>query len=217
MRSPKAPPARSAEDTDPAPADGRIHRIVSVSPGKSPSSIPCRSAAVGTGIPVSFPGSGEIPGIRRNKTSDCARRRSPVSDRAAVGESKLLRTKWRNASPSGRIFVVEIVARIKRSIAQKLKHASMNLIDSRFRDHIRKTRAPCPNSAGIRSRTRNFLNRIHVKVGSVAPPISGSVVSTPSTANTVVAPRSIHRKLLRKIRGAVGIGPWFLPPATAIC
>jgi len=50
------------------------------------------------------------------------------------------------------------------------------------------------------SRTRlHFLNGVNIEIGkNVAPPISGSVVSNPSMANTVAEPRFIDRKLLVK-------------------
>ena len=111
-------------------------------------------------------------------------------NRAAVREPKFIAPERRNPPRIDDRRVVEVIPRIERRVAQKLKHRS---VKSAFPDRVTMSvnpAAPRPISAGIHpeldwiSSTASTL-----KFVNVAPPISGSLMSAPSMANIASTPR----------------------------
>ena len=181
---------------------------VNVSPGKVWVSIPCRSACGRHGNHLR--GSKYLA-----KSLVLAEVESPIPpvinsrkhNRAAIGESKFIAHKGRDAPLSGRIFVIEVIACIERCIAHEFEQAPVHLVRSRLGHHIGKTSRAVSDLGRHHSRiSLHLLNRIYIEIGKRRPsqlriggvkPIDGE-----NRSRTALA---IHCKLLRKIRRPIRI------------
>src|SRR6202040_586661 len=84
----------------------------------------------------------------------------------AVGSSKFVANKRRNAARIDIAFVIKEISRIKRGVANKCESAAMHLITARFCQHIREPSGAVPDFGRHRSRARlHFLYAIHVEIG----------------------------------------------------
>jgi len=129
-------------------------------------------------------------------------------DWTAIGKSKFVSRKWRNAPLPGRIFVIKIIARIEGGIAHELKKTAMYLVHSRLRHHVRKACGPVSDLCWHQTRTGlYFLNRIHIEIGKRRPTHFGiGRIEAIHGKNSGRAPLAVYRKLLGEIGGAVRVG-----------
>ena len=85
--------------------------------------------------------------------------------RPAVGHSKFVARKRRNPPPFHGTLVIEIIARIKRRVADKFKRAAVHIVCPRLRKDIVESSRSMPDLRRHHARTRlHFLNRVHVEV-----------------------------------------------------
>ena len=107
-----------------------------------------------------------------------------------------------------RIAIIEVVARIERSVPQKLEHTSMQLICSGFRHHIRIAGRAMPNLRLHDARVRlHLLNGINVEVRKRGPAhLRIGSIKPIHREHSRDAALPVHRKLLGKIGSAVRVG-----------
>ena len=128
-------------------------------------------------------------------------------NRAAVGETEFIPNKWRNA-PAVQSNVIEVVARIESRIADKFKNAARQISRARAGHHVRVTSSAMANlrrhhsGAGL-----HFFDSIHVEIRKRRTTHFrirgiGAIDREDGCSPTL----SIHRELLGKVRGAIGIG-----------
>ena len=180
---------------------------MSVSPGKLVVSMPRRSANGGhrqhlrgsKNLPESLVFAEEVGAI----LSVVARQHDRTADRSA---ELIAIERWYAATVQ--FNVVEVIARVERSVAEELEQAAMDRIRSRLGHHVGETCGPVTDFGQHHAGTRlHFLDGIdiegrersatHFRIGGV-----GSVHGK----DRGHAALTVDGKLLREIRSSVGVG-----------
>ena len=125
-------------------------------------------------------------------------------DRPAIGKSKFIAPERRNPSLCR---MIEIIPRVKRRVAQKLKDRSVKAALPRARDDVRKASRPATDLRRHPPRARlNLLDRIHVEVRERAASHLGIArIRAVHGKRRLHAALPVDGKLLREVRRSVRV------------